>query len=68
MASMVACKPISIPFVAKSHLFVYDGQQLGNPTFYRSVVGALQYCTLTSPEISFTKACQFLHAPTTIHL
>jgi hypothetical protein len=38
-------------------------------TRYRSVVGALQYLTLTRPDLSFSvhKVCQFLHAPTTDH-
>ena len=27
----------------------YDGEPLSNPTEYRQVVGALQYCTLTRP-------------------
>ena len=38
-------------------------------TNYRSVVGALQYLTLTRPDISFAvnKVCQFLHSPTTTH-
>lgn len=33
------------------------------------MVGALQYATLTHPEISYSvnKACQFMHSPTTTH-
>jgi histone deacetylase 1/2 len=49
----------------------YEGSILGpkDATNYRSVVGALQYLTLTRPDISFAvnKVCQFLHAPTTVH-
>jgi hypothetical protein len=42
---------------------------LDDATKYQSLVGALQYITLTRPEISFAvnKVCQFFHCPTTIH-
>jgi histone deacetylase 1/2 len=52
-------------------LSLTDGEVLrGNDsTNYRSIVGALQYITLTRPDIAFSvnKVCQFLHAPTTVH-
>jgi histone deacetylase 1/2 len=48
-----------------------EGDLLGPEanTNYRSMVGALQYLTLTRPDISYAvnKVCQYLHAPTTIH-
>jgi histone deacetylase 1/2 len=36
---------------------------------YRSLVGGLQYLTLTRPDLSFVvnKVCQFLSQPTTVH-
>jgi histone deacetylase 1/2 len=38
-------------------------------TNYRSIVGALQYITLTRPDIAFSvnKVTQFLHVPTTVN-
>uniref|UniRef100_A0A803NL56 Reverse transcriptase Ty1/copia-type domain-containing protein n=1 Tax=Cannabis sativa TaxID=3483 RepID=A0A803NL56_CANSA len=61
-------KPVTTP-MALTSLSLYDGEPLTDGTSYCSLVGALQYCTLTRPDISFTvnKLCQFLHAPTTIH-
>ncbi|KAF7845329.1 Retrovirus-related Pol polyprotein from transposon TNT 1-94 [Senna tora] len=40
-----------------------------DPTQYRSIVGALQYATITRPEISFSvnKVCQFMHNPQNSH-
>jgi hypothetical protein len=36
---------------------------------YRSLVGVLQYLTLTRPDLSFVvhHVCQFLHCPTSVH-
>lgn len=38
-------------------------------TKYRSIVGALQYLTLSRPEISHdvNLLCQFMHCPTYVH-
>ncbi|KAI4385472.1 hypothetical protein MLD38_003494 [Melastoma candidum] len=48
----------------------YECDVLEDPTEHRSLVGALQYCTNSRPEISFAvnKACQFLQRPTHLHL
>ena len=68
---MINCKPASTPMSTTEKLSVYDGTPLGpeDATRYRSVVGALQYLTLTRPDISFAvnKVCQYLHAPTSAH-
>jgi hypothetical protein len=47
-----------------------DGDLLDNPTHYRSLTRALQYLTLTRPEISYAvqQACLFMHAPRSSHL
>jgi histone deacetylase 1/2 len=50
---------------------VNDGTPLVSDenTQYRSIVGALQYLTLTRSNLfySVNKVCQYLHAPTTEH-
>jgi hypothetical protein len=52
-------------------LSLNDGDPLSyeDVVAYHSVVGALQYLTLTCPDISFSvnRVCQFLHAPTSVH-
>jgi histone deacetylase 1/2 len=69
--NMSNCKPINTPLSSVDKLSATEGDPLGpkDSTNYRSVVGALQYLTLTRPDISFAvnKVCQFLHAPTMIH-
>jgi histone deacetylase 1/2 len=63
--------PVDTPLSTSEKLSLVDGDRLGDEdsTRYRSVVGALQYLTLTRPDIAFAvnKVCQFLHAPTTVH-
>jgi len=47
-----------------------DGDLVSDPTHYRSITGALQYVTLTRPDISYSvqQACLFMHDPRTPHL
>jgi hypothetical protein len=64
------CNPVKTPIDSGSKLSLLDGDLLDNPTHYRSLTGALQYLTLTRPEISYAvqQACLFMHAPRTTHL
>jgi histone deacetylase 1/2 len=68
---MQNCKPANTPMSSTEKLSAFEGTPLsiGDSTRFRSIVGALQYLTLTRPDISFAvnKVCQFLHAPTTVH-
>lgn len=69
--NMSSCKPINTPLATAEKLSKIDGEPLGadGATRYRSIVRALQYLTLTRPDISFSinKICQFLHCPTMVH-
>lgn len=62
-------KPIDTPMDSSSKLSKSDGEPLSNPQQYRSIVGTLQYVTLTRSELSFSinKVCQFMHNPTSEH-
>ena len=70
-AGMMNCKVSNMPLSTSEKLSKEEGEPLSaeESTNYRSVVGALQYLTLTRPDISFpiNKVCQFLHTPTLAH-
>jgi histone deacetylase 1/2 len=70
-AGMEKSKPVDTPLSMTEKLSATEGVSLGpdDASRYRSVVGALQYLTLTRLDISFAinKVCQFLHAPTIVH-
>ena len=59
---MKTCKPSPTPLSVSKKLSLHDGEALGaeDVTRYRSIVGALQYLTLTRPDISYSlnKVCQ----------
>lgn len=68
---MAKCKPTNTPLSTSEKLSSTQGAVLGqnDATQYRSIVGALQYLTLTRPDISFSvnKVCQYLQQPTVDH-
>ncbi|XP_047306227.1 uncharacterized mitochondrial protein AtMg00810-like [Impatiens glandulifera] len=68
-ADMQYSKPLNSPVSTSSSLSRYDGDSLSDPFLYRNIVGALQYLTLTRPELAFAvnRACQFMHGPTSTH-
>lgn len=51
-ANMSDCKPASTPMTTSNHLTTTDGTPLQSPTDYRSFVGALQYLSLTRPDVT----------------
>ncbi|KAG8087751.1 hypothetical protein GUJ93_ZPchr0010g8326 [Zizania palustris] len=69
--NMQLCKPSDTPMCSTEKLSRELGKALEDQEvfLYRSTVGALQYLTLTRPDISFAvnKVCQFLHCPTDAH-
>ncbi|PKI66392.1 hypothetical protein CRG98_013194 [Punica granatum] len=67
--SMLDCKPISSPVAAGSRLSLHDGHPFEDPSLYRSVVGCLQYLSLTRPDIAYAvnQVYQFMHKPSVTH-
>jgi histone deacetylase 1/2 len=65
------CKSAPTLLSDSEPLSLYEGTPLGpdDSSQYHNIVGALQYLTLTRPDLSFfiNKVCQYLHAPTTAH-
>jgi histone deacetylase 1/2 len=70
-AGMLKCSPATTPMSSSERLCSEDGDALSpeEATQYRSIVGGLQYLTVTRPDLSFVvnKVCQYLSAPRTPH-
>ncbi|KAJ1698879.1 hypothetical protein LUZ63_007391 [Rhynchospora breviuscula] len=66
---MIKAQPVPTPMAVNTSLSKYDGDPFHDPKLYRAVVGALQYVTITRPDITFpvNKCSQFMHNPTTSH-
>nr|XP_020191643.1 uncharacterized mitochondrial protein AtMg00810-like [Aegilops tauschii subsp. strangulata] len=68
-AGMLNCKPAATPVDTKAKLSATDGSPASYTAFYRSIVGALQYLTLTRLEIQYAvqQVCLHMHAPRDVH-
>lgn len=68
-ANMQDCKPCITPSGTNTELFPKDSEPFDQPSLYRSLIGGLQYLTLTRPDLfySVNKLSQFLQAPTQSH-
>lgn len=66
---MQYAKCVSAPMTTGQKLTSYGSDTVKNVQLYRSVVGALQYITITRPEISFSvnKVCQHMQNPLEAH-
>lgn len=66
---MLGCKPCATQIASGSKLSALDGTPPSDPQAYRSTVGALQYITLTRPDLRYAvnHACQFMANPITVH-
>ncbi|XP_022019645.1 uncharacterized mitochondrial protein AtMg00810-like [Helianthus annuus] len=67
-AQLLEAKPVSTP-LAPHESFSANDVPYSDPTLYRSLLGALQYLTITRPDISYAvnQLSQFLQHPTIDH-
>jgi hypothetical protein len=69
-AGMSECHPTTTPVDTKAKLSTFDGAPLADASAYRSLAGALQYLTLTRPDLAYAvqQVCLFMHDPRESHL
>ena len=66
---MQNCKSVATPAETKQKTSTTAGNLLTDPTFYRSTAGALQYRTVTRPDIAYAvqQLCLHMHSPCDVH-
>ncbi|KAL5550724.1 hypothetical protein UlMin_000900 [Ulmus minor] len=66
---MDQANPLPTPMVSNLKLTTTNGDPIPNITKYRSIVGALQYITITRPEIAYSvnRVCRFMQKPLDHH-
>lgn len=66
---MTDARPIVTPLPTTLPLTLMSGTAISDPSEYCTIVGSLQYISLTRPDIAYTvnKLSQFMHRPTDDH-
>ncbi|XP_039815164.1 uncharacterized mitochondrial protein AtMg00810-like [Panicum virgatum] len=69
-AGMSECHSTATPVDTRTKLSATDGAPVADPSEYRSIAGALQYLTLTCPDLAYAvqQVCLFMHDPREPHL
>jgi hypothetical protein len=69
-AGMAGCKSVATPADTKGKVSASDGTLIADATSYRRLAGALQYLTITRPDIAYAvqQVCLHMHAPRDVHL
>jgi Reverse transcriptase (RNA-dependent DNA polymerase) len=67
--NMMNCKSVLSPMASGTILSNTSADPCKDPSLYCSVIGALQYATLTRPDISYSvnKLSQYMHSPSDDH-
>ena len=68
--NMANAKPTNTPLCTTTSLKLVDGSATTDAKQFRSIIRALQYVTLTRPDLSFpiNNLSQFMHQPIETHL
>ena len=63
--NILSSKPQPTPMLSTTRLTIDATTAVDDPSFYRSVVGSLQYILITRPELAYSvnRACQFMNNP-----
>lgn len=66
---MQDAKPVKTPLAPGCKFHTDSTEPAKDGFLYRSVVGGLQYLTITRPDLAFTvnKLCQYMHNPQQSH-
>ncbi|KAH0716584.1 hypothetical protein KY285_012615 [Solanum tuberosum] len=67
---MERCKPVPTLLVHNDKFLKFEGDDIFDPTVYRSLIGSLMCLTTTRPDLMFAGSLfsRFMHAPSQVHI